>query len=115
MAVQPYLFFNGRRNEMIKTAGANVAPREVELLLAAMPGVVEAAVLGLPDARLGEMVCAEAAATVMASSRVISAPMLCPPKNAKAPQPHTAPIKPLLMAMSRLQYRSAFRSACTRL
>ncbi len=53
-----YLFFNGRRNEMIKTAGANVAPREVELLLAAMPGVVEAAVLGLPDARLGEMVCA---------------------------------------------------------
>jgi acyl-CoA synthetase (AMP-forming)/AMP-acid ligase II len=53
-----YLYFNSRRNEMIKTSGANVAPREVELLLASTPGVLEAAVMGLPDARLGQMVAA---------------------------------------------------------
>jgi acyl-CoA synthetase (AMP-forming)/AMP-acid ligase II len=50
------LFFTGRLSEMIKTAGANVAPREVELTVAALPGVKAAFVVGIPDAQRGEVV-----------------------------------------------------------
>jgi len=53
-----YLFFNGRLGDMIKTSGANVSPREVETVLLAQPGVLEAVVLGLPDPNLGERVVA---------------------------------------------------------
>jgi acyl-CoA synthetase (AMP-forming)/AMP-acid ligase II len=53
-----YLYFHGRNSEMIKTAGANVAPREVEIVLAAFDGVREAIVFGVPDASRGEAVAA---------------------------------------------------------
>ena len=53
-----HLFFHGRGGEMIKTSGANVSPREVELALLAYPEVAEAAVLGKPDRRKGEVVIA---------------------------------------------------------
>lgn len=53
-----HLFFAGRSGEMIKTSGANVSPREVELVLEALPEVAEAVVLGRPDPRLGEIVIA---------------------------------------------------------
>ncbi len=55
-----HLFFDGRGTELIKTAGANVAPREVELALMQNPSVGEAAVLGLPHKDLGEIVVAVA-------------------------------------------------------
>jgi acyl-CoA synthetase (AMP-forming)/AMP-acid ligase II len=50
------LFFMGRLNETIKTGGANVSPREVELAVEALPGVKAAFVVGLPDAGRGELV-----------------------------------------------------------
>jgi acyl-CoA synthetase (AMP-forming)/AMP-acid ligase II len=53
-----YLYFHGRLSEMIKTAGSNVAPREVELLLESLPEVGLAVVVGLPDADRGEVVAA---------------------------------------------------------
>jgi acyl-CoA synthetase (AMP-forming)/AMP-acid ligase II len=53
-----HLFFNGRLGDMIKTAGANVAPQEVEALMLSYPGVAEAIVVGLPDAERGERVVA---------------------------------------------------------
>lgn len=53
-----HLFFHGRLNEMIKTSGANVAPSEVEDVLCSYPEVVDAAVVGLPHAQLGQMVVA---------------------------------------------------------
>jgi fatty-acyl-CoA synthase len=43
---------------MIKRGGENIAPAEVEACLAEHPGVAEAAVVGLPDARWGEIVVA---------------------------------------------------------
>jgi malonyl-CoA/methylmalonyl-CoA synthetase len=49
---------SGRARELIISGGFNVYPREVEDVLAAHPGVAEAAVLGLPDADLGEAVTA---------------------------------------------------------
>ena len=53
-----YLYFSGRLSEMIKTAGSNVAPREVELTLESFPEVGLAVVLGLPDEERGEIVAA---------------------------------------------------------
>jgi acyl-CoA synthetase (AMP-forming)/AMP-acid ligase II len=52
------LFFKGRIGEMIKTAGANVAPREVEIALEALPEVKLAAVVGVPDPVRGQLVVA---------------------------------------------------------
>jgi acyl-CoA synthetase (AMP-forming)/AMP-acid ligase II len=51
-----YLLFTGRLTEMIKTGGANVAPREVELAVESLPGVKAAFVVGLPDAERGQIV-----------------------------------------------------------
>jgi acyl-coenzyme A synthetase/AMP-(fatty) acid ligase len=53
-----YLYFEGRYGDMIKTSGANVSPREVEVALEAQPGVREAAVFGVPDSHRGEAVIA---------------------------------------------------------
>ena len=43
-----WLFFTGRRSEMIKTNGSNVAPAEVESYLEALPIVRRAFVVGVP-------------------------------------------------------------------
>jgi long-chain acyl-CoA synthetase len=47
-----------RIKELIITGGFNVAPSEVEEVLRRLPSVRDAAVVGLPDARSGEMVAA---------------------------------------------------------
>jgi acyl-CoA synthetase (AMP-forming)/AMP-acid ligase II len=66
------LFFTGRLSEMIKTAGANVAPREVELTVAGLPGVKAAFVVGIPDAQRGQivgcLVCPEEGEAIDAST-----------------------------------------------
>lgn len=57
------LHWTGRRTEVIKTAGANVSPAELEVALRACPAVRRARVVGLPDDRVGEVVtlCVEVA------------------------------------------------------
>jgi acyl-CoA synthetase (AMP-forming)/AMP-acid ligase II len=52
------LFFHGRRSEVIVRGGAKVSPAEVEAALRADERVADAAVVGRPDARLGEEVVA---------------------------------------------------------
>ena len=49
-----YLFIVDRLKDMIIINGENVYPREIEELLYAFPGVVEAAVIGVPDQLRGE-------------------------------------------------------------
>ncbi len=49
-----YLHFVGRTDDIIKTRGEKVAPKEIEAILHAFPGVVEAAVIGIPDPILGQ-------------------------------------------------------------
>jgi acyl-CoA synthetase (AMP-forming)/AMP-acid ligase II len=51
-------FFVGRFTEMVKSQGANVAPREVELFLETFPEVLYAFVLGMPHPERGEEVVA---------------------------------------------------------
>jgi amino acid adenylation domain-containing protein len=50
---QGYLYFVGRKDDIIKSRGEKVAPKEVENVLYEMPGVREAAVIGVPDPVLG--------------------------------------------------------------
>ncbi len=50
------LYFQGRSDDIIKTRGEKVSPIEVENCLHGIPGVREAAVLGVPDALLGEAI-----------------------------------------------------------
>lgn len=51
-----YLYFVGRKDDIIKTRGEKVAPKEVETALYAHPGVAEVVVVGVPDAVLGHAV-----------------------------------------------------------
>ncbi|HEY6532548.1 MAG TPA: class I adenylate-forming enzyme family protein [Acidimicrobiales bacterium] len=69
------LHWTGRRTEMIKTAGANVSPAELEFALRASPAVRRARVVGLPDERLGEIVtlCVEPADNVETSEDELKA------------------------------------------
>lgn len=50
--------FVGRISEMIKRAGINVSPAEVEEVLRRHPAVLDAAVVGVPDAARGERIFA---------------------------------------------------------
>jgi acyl-CoA synthetase (AMP-forming)/AMP-acid ligase II len=53
-----FVYFIGRRGAMIKTAGANVAPAEVERAIAKVTGGTIAHVIGLPDPERGQVVAA---------------------------------------------------------
>ncbi len=48
----------GRGSQVINTGGEKVFPEEVEEAIKRFPGVRDAAVVGMPDARFGERVCA---------------------------------------------------------
>jgi len=51
-----YLYIRDRKKDMVIVGGYNVYPREVEEVLFAHPAVLEAAVVGAPDAYKGEIV-----------------------------------------------------------
>jgi non-ribosomal peptide synthetase component E (peptide arylation enzyme) len=53
-----YVTVVARKKEIIIRGGINIAPREIEELLVAFAEVERAAVIGLPDDRLGERMCA---------------------------------------------------------
>jgi non-ribosomal peptide synthetase component E (peptide arylation enzyme) len=53
-----YLRIVGRVKDVIIRGGQNISPRELEDLLTTMPSVSEVAVIGVPDATYGEVVCA---------------------------------------------------------
>jgi acyl-CoA synthetase (AMP-forming)/AMP-acid ligase II len=52
-----YLALVGRKKDMVIRGGLNIAPREIEEALIGFPEVWQAAVVGLPDSRLGERTC----------------------------------------------------------
>jgi acyl-CoA synthetase (AMP-forming)/AMP-acid ligase II len=64
-----YLSIVGRMKELIRSGGETVAPAEVEAVLADHPAIAEVAVVGIPDPRWGEVVCA---AVVPAPGRTIA-------------------------------------------
>jgi long-chain acyl-CoA synthetase len=56
MDADGFLYFLGRKDDMIKTKGERVSPREIENALCGMEGIAEAAVIGVPDEIFGEAV-----------------------------------------------------------
>jgi amino acid adenylation domain-containing protein len=56
MDEEGYLYFVGRMDDIIKSRGEKVAPKEVENMLMNIPGIKEAAVIGVPDDILGQAV-----------------------------------------------------------
>jgi long-chain acyl-CoA synthetase len=59
-----YFYITDRKKDMLLVNGINVYPREVEEVLYQFPGVKEAAVIGIPDARRGEQPLAFVAAEI---------------------------------------------------
>jgi len=51
-----YIFIEDRKKDMILVSGFNVYPNEIENVIVEMEGVLEAAAIGLPDERSGEIV-----------------------------------------------------------
>ena len=51
-----YLYFVGRMDDIIKSRGEKVAPKEVEKAISDVEGVKEVAVIGVPDDLLGQAV-----------------------------------------------------------
>ena len=48
----------GREKDLVISGGLNVYPKEIELLIDAIPGVIESAVIGVPHPDFGEAVIA---------------------------------------------------------
>jgi amino acid adenylation domain-containing protein len=63
-----FLFFVARKDDIIKTRGEKVSPKEIENVLYALPGVHEAAVIGMPDPILGAAI----KAVIVASDLTLS-------------------------------------------
>ena len=57
-----YFYITDRKQDMLIVNGINVYPREIEEVIYHFPGVKEAAVIGVPDARRGEQPVAFVAA-----------------------------------------------------
>ena len=51
-----YLFLHDRIKDMVVSGGENIYPAEVENALLGVPGIVDAAVIGVPDDTWGETV-----------------------------------------------------------
>ena len=63
----------GRSKDMVISGGENIYPAEIENQLITLPGVAECAVLGLPDARWGEVPVAVLVKTTDAAGQSLSA------------------------------------------
>jgi long-chain acyl-CoA synthetase len=93
-----YLYLSGRRHDLIISGGVNVYPAEVEAVLAALPGIIQVGVFGLPDEQWGQRVCVAyvADSTGMEDAmRAAAVANLAPYKRPKdyfatAELPHTA-------------------------
>ena len=96
-----FLYLTGRRHDLIISGGVNVYPAEVENVLAAVDGIAEVAVFGLPDEQWGQRVCAAYVAdgrrrgTAEGALRAAASDRLAPYKRPKSyfaatDLPHTA-------------------------
>ena len=53
---ESFLYFVGRKDDMIKSKGERISPKEVENNISAMDGVVEVAIIGVSDEILGQAI-----------------------------------------------------------
>jgi non-ribosomal peptide synthetase component E (peptide arylation enzyme) len=55
---QGNIYITGRKKDIIQRGGEGIIPAEIENLLHQLPAIEMAAVVGMPDTRLGEKACA---------------------------------------------------------
>jgi len=53
-----YIYIKDRKKDMIISGGMNIYPFEVEMVLLEHPNILDAAVIGVPDEKWGEAICA---------------------------------------------------------
>ncbi len=70
---QGYLYFHGRFKELIRRGGEMISPVEIETKLRVMPGIADCAVVGVPDAVMGEEIKAVVTLSSAVSPESISA------------------------------------------
>jgi len=58
MNEQGYLNFRGRLKDMVIRGGENIYPAEIENFLHSHPNIEDVYVVGVPDKRMGEELCA---------------------------------------------------------
>jgi len=56
MDEEGFLYFVGRKDDIIKCRGEKVSPKEIEDVLYSLDGVAEAVVIGVPDGLLGQAI-----------------------------------------------------------
>ncbi len=74
MDEEGYLYFVGRKDDIIKTRGEKVSPREVEDVIYKLDGVAQVAVIGVPDPVLGSAI--KAALTLRTGAHLTSQDVL---------------------------------------
>ena len=94
------IIFTGRAKDLIKSAGANVAPREVEVLLDADPSVLLSLVVGVPDPAREEIV---GAVIVPVAGQVVDAAALVA-RAARDLSPYKVPRRVLVLPETELPY-----------
>ncbi|MBY0329526.1 MAG: AMP-binding protein [Acetobacteraceae bacterium] len=81
-----YLFLCDRKRDMVISAGVNIYPAEIEAVLIGVPGVLDCAVFGIPDAEYGEALCAAVRAEPGVTEAAIRAALAARLANFKVPR-----------------------------
>ncbi|MCU1677381.1 MAG: Long-chain-fatty-acid--CoA ligase FadD13 [Frankiales bacterium] len=68
-----FLTITGRKKDMIISGGLNIYPKEIEEVIYRLPGVLEAAVVGVPDDRWGETAVAVVVGTDLDTAAIADA------------------------------------------
>ena len=83
-----YLYFAGRKKEIIITGAVNVYPHDIDAVVSQMPEVEECAAFSYPDDRLGEVVALAVVLKEDMELKIRSIQLYCARKLADFQQPH---------------------------
>ena len=83
-----YLYFAGRKKEIIITGAINVYPHDIDVVVSQLPEVEECAAFSYPDTRLGEVVALAIVPKAGVELKARTIKTLCARKLADFQQPH---------------------------
>ena len=83
-----YLYFAGRKKEIIITGAINVYPHDIDTIISRLPEVEECAAFSYPDDRLGEVVALAVVAKEDQEINIRSLKAYCAKNLADFQQPH---------------------------